>query len=197
MVETVAATHYVSAVFSFLPHSIGSPVKGSRQLCCRGVEKTIRYQLLALRCGQRSLVGNGFIRSVVMVLPVVPGRAGAKTVSASALMRNYKFVRLRTPQLFIINYSSFIIHWGGHRPPHFCLPLRSLRGRLFRGAFTLYEYIYCVSPTGGAGKTTTCGTGKPVPYMIAVQNSSAHLRYARQLRFSPLFRTGFTQEPYR
>ena len=37
LVETVVASHYVSAVFSFLPHSIGSPVKGSRQLCCRGV----------------------------------------------------------------------------------------------------------------------------------------------------------------
>ena len=32
LVETVVASHYVSAVFSFLPHSIGSPVKGSRQL---------------------------------------------------------------------------------------------------------------------------------------------------------------------
>jgi hypothetical protein len=86
--KTVIASRNVSALLSFAPHSIGSPVKGSRQLCCRGVEKTIRYQLSALRCGQRSLVGNGFIRSVVMVLPVVPGRADAKTVSASALMRN-------------------------------------------------------------------------------------------------------------
>ena len=28
----------VSALLSFAPHSIGSPVKGSRRLCCRGVE---------------------------------------------------------------------------------------------------------------------------------------------------------------
>ena len=28
--ETVVASHYVSAVFSFLPHSIGSPVKVSQ-----------------------------------------------------------------------------------------------------------------------------------------------------------------------
>ena len=62
LVETVVASHYVSAVFSFLPHSIGSPVKGSRQLAAEGLT-AINYQLLALHCGQRSLVGNGFIRS--------------------------------------------------------------------------------------------------------------------------------------
>ena len=62
LVETVVASQYVSAVFSFLPHSIGSPVKGSRQLAAEGLT-AINYQLLALRCGQRSLVGNGFIRS--------------------------------------------------------------------------------------------------------------------------------------
>ena len=49
----------------------------------------------------------------------------------------------------------------------------------------------------GADGTSARGTGKPVPYMVAVQNSASHLRYARQLRFSPLFRTGFTQKPYR
>ena len=45
---------YVSAVMSFAPRLIGSPVKGSRQLCCRGVElrrtsqlSTISYQLSA------------------------------------------------------------------------------------------------------------------------------------------------------
>ena len=38
--ETVVASHYVSAVFSFLPHSIGSPVKGSRQLAAEGLNKT-------------------------------------------------------------------------------------------------------------------------------------------------------------
>ena len=54
---------YICAKFRL--HHIGSPVKGSRQLCCRGVElKPINYQLLALRCGQQPLVGNGFIRSV-------------------------------------------------------------------------------------------------------------------------------------
>ena len=44
--ETVAASPYISAVLSFAPHSIGSPVKGSRQLCCRGVEKN--YSLSAI-----------------------------------------------------------------------------------------------------------------------------------------------------
>jgi len=62
--QTVKLPRYISALLSFAPQPIGSPVKGSRQLCCRGVElKPINYQLLALRCGQRSLVGNGFIRS--------------------------------------------------------------------------------------------------------------------------------------
>ena len=42
----------------------------------------------ALLSFRTHFVGNGFIRSVVMVLPVVPGRADAITVSASALMRN-------------------------------------------------------------------------------------------------------------
>ena len=65
MEETAIATQPGSALLSFTPLPIGSPVKGSRQLCCRGVEfKHNSYQLSALRCGQRSLVGNGFIRSV-------------------------------------------------------------------------------------------------------------------------------------
>ena len=52
---------YISAKFRL--HPIGSPVKGSRQLYCRGVElKTIHYYLLPLHCGKRPLVGNGFIR---------------------------------------------------------------------------------------------------------------------------------------
>ena len=72
-----------SAMLSFAPHHTGSPVKGSRQLRCRGVElKPINYQLSALRCGQRSLVGNGFIRSAVMVWSAPTGRATAKNVSA-------------------------------------------------------------------------------------------------------------------
>ena len=58
MEETMTTTQHVSALLSFAPHPIGSPVKGSRQLCCRGVETTINYQLLALRCDHRSLVGN-------------------------------------------------------------------------------------------------------------------------------------------
>ena len=54
--KTVAASQPGSAVLSFRAHHIGSPVKGSRQLCCRGVElKPINYQLLALRCGHWSL----------------------------------------------------------------------------------------------------------------------------------------------
>ena len=70
--KTVCASQPGSALLRFAAHPIGSPVKGSRQLCCRGVElihiNPINYQLLALSCGQQSLVGNGFIRSAVMVL---------------------------------------------------------------------------------------------------------------------------------
>ena len=44
--------------------ALAPPVKGSSRLCRRGVEfKPINYQLLALRCDNRSPVGNGFIRS--------------------------------------------------------------------------------------------------------------------------------------
>ena len=61
--KTVKLPPHISEVLNSAPHPIGSPVKGSRQLCCRGVElKPINYQL-ALRCDNRSLVGNGFIRS--------------------------------------------------------------------------------------------------------------------------------------
>ena len=38
MEETVGASRNVSALLNFAPYPIGSPVKGSRQLCCRGVE---------------------------------------------------------------------------------------------------------------------------------------------------------------
>ena len=56
------ATQPGSALQSFLPPPIGSPVKGSRQLAAEGLT-AINYQLLALHCGQRSLVGNGLARS--------------------------------------------------------------------------------------------------------------------------------------
>ena len=62
MEKTVVASRYISALLSFAAHPIGSPVKGSRPLAAEGLT-AINYQLLALHCGQRSLVGNGFIRS--------------------------------------------------------------------------------------------------------------------------------------
>ena len=80
--KTVKLPPHISEVLNSAPHPIGSPVKGSRQLCCRGVElKPINYQLLALRCGQRSLVGNGFIRFACYGFVAPTGRADAKTVS--------------------------------------------------------------------------------------------------------------------
>ena len=57
MVETMATSRHVSALPSFAPRLIGSPVKGSRQLAAEGLT-AINYQLLALRCDNRSLVGN-------------------------------------------------------------------------------------------------------------------------------------------
>ena len=91
-------------------------------------------------------------------------------------------------QLFTINYSSFIIHWGGHRPSLFWLPLRSLRGRchlgdgwgviksfavrqthFFRGGFSeahlhCADTFFAVARPGIADQTMTRGTDESVPY---------------------------------
>ena len=57
--------------------------RGAGSFAAEGLRiRPINYQLLAFRCGQRSLVGNGFIRSAVMVWSVPTGRATAKNVSA-------------------------------------------------------------------------------------------------------------------
>ena len=96
--KTVKLSRYVSAVLSFSAHLIGSPVKGSRQLCCRGVElKPINYQLLALRCGQRPLVGNVFIRSVCrgFVGSFRSGlRNGCIDISVKALLKSLPLAEL-------------------------------------------------------------------------------------------------------
>ena len=57
--------------------------RGAGSFAAEGLRiRPINYQLLAFRCGQRSLVGNGFIRSAVMVWSAPTGRATAKNVSA-------------------------------------------------------------------------------------------------------------------
>ena len=62
--ETGKLPPHVSAVLNSAPHHIGSHARGAGCFAAEGLnKKTINYQLLALRCGQRSLVGNGFIRS--------------------------------------------------------------------------------------------------------------------------------------
>ena len=43
--ETVIAAQPGSTVSNFAPYPIGSPVKGSRQLCCRGVEFKCKLSL--------------------------------------------------------------------------------------------------------------------------------------------------------
>ena len=91
----MAATRYSNALLNFSPHLIGSTVKGSRQLCCRGVELKRTPQLLTLRCGQRSLVGAIIDRPLVTVSSVPAGRATAKTVSAQCECAIEK-MRLRT-----------------------------------------------------------------------------------------------------
>ena len=54
------------------------------------------------------------------------GRDDAINVSVHCKCASEKSYR----QLFTINYSSFIIHWGGHRPSLFCLPLAELEGKV-------------------------------------------------------------------
>ena len=62
--KTVSASRNASAMLSFLPHPLAPLSRGAGSFAAEGLnKKTINYQLLALRCGQRSLVGNGFIRS--------------------------------------------------------------------------------------------------------------------------------------
>ena len=112
--KTVKLPPHISEVLNSAPHPIGSPVKGSRQLCCRGVElKPISYQLLALRCGHRSPVGNGFIRSVCHGFVGTSQSGNRKNCIGTSVKALLKKCRRHTA---IIHYSLFIIHWGGHRP---------------------------------------------------------------------------------
>ncbi len=77
MVETMATSRHVSALPSFAPRLIGSPVKGSRQLAAEGLT-AINYQLLALRCDNRSLEGTGKPVPLATVLSALTGRATEK-----------------------------------------------------------------------------------------------------------------------
>ena len=52
--KTIFASCNAAAALNFSPHHIGFAAEGLT---------AINYQLLALRCGQQPLVGNGFIRS--------------------------------------------------------------------------------------------------------------------------------------
>ena len=76
-------------------------------------------------------VGNGLARSAAMVSPAMSGRDTAINVSVHC-----KCAIKKVPQahhnysLLIIHHSSFIIHWGGHRPSSFCLPLAELEGKM-------------------------------------------------------------------
>ena len=157
--------------------------------------KPINCQLLALRCGQRSLVGNGFIRSACHGF-VGTHRSGYR----NKCIGNYS--------LLIINYSSFIIHWGGHRPPLFCLPLAELEGKMPLAADeVLFKFLpsgknimksgrAMLAPTTidfSTGKVATGGTDKSGPYKGASQNSAAHYRVAWQLRLPPTSRTELPQ----
>ena len=51
---------YISA--KFVPHQLALLSRGAGSFAAEGLT-AINYQLLALRCGQQPLVGNGFIRS--------------------------------------------------------------------------------------------------------------------------------------
>ena len=121
-----------SAMLSFAPHPLAPLSRGAGSFAAEGLRiRPINYQLLALRCGHRSLVGNGFIRSACYGFACTH-RSGNRNnrigTGVDALLKRCS-QRLHTI-LFTINYSSFIIHWGGHRPPPFCLPLAELEGKM-------------------------------------------------------------------
>ena len=140
----MVASQTVSAMLIFAPHSIGSPVKGSRQLAAVGLT-AINYQLLALRCGQQPLVGNGFIRSAVMVLPVPTGRADAMGVLAQCKCASKKCVCL-TAKIKITPHPS----------PRRHLPLKGkARAKLRLRAVVLTASV-----------DATNGTDKSVPYRV-------------------------------
>ena len=97
----------------FAPHPIGSHVKGSSRLCRRGVEfKPINYQLLALRCDNRSLVGNGFIRSACYGF--------ACTKIHSRRERIYPFRLLRFSRQFPVGLTQIMYRHNVNPPlrPH-------------------------------------------------------------------------------
>ena len=113
--KTMFASCCVRALLNFSPHLIGSTVKGSRQLCCRGVELKRTPQLLTLRCGQRSLVGAIIDRPLVTVSSVPTGRATAKTVSAQcecAIKNALAHTLIIHHSLFIINFILPSTTWG-------------------------------------------------------------------------------------
>ena len=57
--ETGKLPPHISAVLNSAPHHIGSHARGAGCFAAEGLnKKAINYQLLALRCGHRSLVGN-------------------------------------------------------------------------------------------------------------------------------------------
>ena len=116
------ASRNVSALLCFAPHHIGSPVKGSRQLCCRGVEKN--YSLSALSCGQRSPVGNGFIRSVCHGFAGTHWSGNRKNCIGNSVKALLKKCRRHT---IIIHHSLFIGAVADR--PIFAFPSSSARGR--------------------------------------------------------------------
>ena len=87
--------------------------RGAGSFAAVGLKKTIRYQLSALRCGQRSPVGNGFIRSVCHGFVGTSQSGNRKNCIGTSVKALLKKCRRHTA---IIHYSLFIIHWGGHRP---------------------------------------------------------------------------------
>ena len=147
--QTVKLSRYVSAVLSFIPRPIGSPVKGSRQLCCRGVElKPINYQLSALGCGQRSLVGSRLARSVCHGFAGTH-RSGCRNnrigISADAPLKN----RLRQMRCnYIRAVGATFFQWRIH-----IVPMRLLRW---------------------PGVEVTDEIGKLLPNISAVLNSAPH-----------------------
>ena len=83
--------------------------RGAGSFAAEGLKKTIRYQLLALCCGQRSPVGNGFIRSVCHGFAGTHQSGNRKNCIGNSVNALLKKCRRHTA---IIHYSLFIIHYS-------------------------------------------------------------------------------------
>ena len=141
---------------------------------CRRHTTPINYQLLALRCGQRPLVGNGFIHSACYGF--------CRNLPVGLMQQMYRYTVNAPLKNRIGNYSLLIIHHSLFigavtDRPSFVFPLRSLRGRCRLRQMRCYYICGANRHIMKNGRPTAAhtilfqyrqthhdGTGKPVPY---------------------------------